>query len=1066
MDPIPVRSLSRRQFIELTAVAGGLSALAAGTPWLMQVEGAPAAAAGSTRAAPEVTSSIPSICGMCMAQCAIKVDVADGKPVRIRPNTAAPTSAEGICARGVSGMYNTWLNPDSILRPQMRRPLVEWSEGKIDWPTAKARLAAARGTMDDFVDVSWDAALNAVAFQLKELADAGQRDRMAFLFGAWGPTASMRMGVPIARFADTFGASTITFDNPYCTYPRYLGHALTWGHGHQGQVAALDYGKADAILTVRRNIIGSGVVTETWRFMEARKRGAKLVHLSPVFDETASYADVWLPVKPGMDLPILLAFQRYVLDGEHYQADYLRAMTNATMLVKPDGLPLLAGEIDWAAYGAQAPEGVAYVVWDEPSAKPMPDTSTAGAALFGTFRVRTTGGEVEVRTALSILRDQVRANLDALAASHGTTDYLEAAAREADVPVADLRKAAEIVATLRATSPIGWHDPRYSNSPQTWRAVGVLMGLLGRIEAPGGLFLQTHLVMPYGGIFPQVLKYGKKEQPLKTIRGATYGEYANPKNLFVVPIGPPLPGPTERGAPAVHGLHEAWAEEYERENKALYLYDTVQFLGDAKATQPRLLFITGSNPVPQIGNARLVEEAFKRPDLVVLHDVQYSDTAAFADVLLPDIPYLERLDPPLPGPFSPFPMVTLRFPWYYEEYKRKLAAGGTPGALDREFRSRDGRTAFEILLGLGKRLNARGIKPRDDTEWAKNMPLGLLVEGDILPVPNMEKFVNAVLRRLRVVGEDGGPAQVDVGTVYRAGGNLLLEPTGTILPIVDQAWTDALGREVAAKVHLFKASVYSRQREDELWQTIHRDSAVARGKVPLPTPSGKVELYSVNLAVDAGRAFGATLADPADLAVAKGGLDPLFSPVPLYGGMNRPDYLWATGAATADSRLNGLVPPDGKRDLLLVYRHGPFTHTHSATQNNLLLNTLTPDELLMAWIHPDTAAGLGVREGDWLSVRASAPKVAAQLKEAGVGESPSAGFRAHLTTMVRPGLVSIYHNWPVPRGRLRVKAAKLREIRTGSSDDNYLGPMLTSRLGGAGSMGNTVVQVSRMEGKA
>jgi hypothetical protein len=38
----------------------------------------------------------------------------------------------------------------------------------------------------------------------------------------------MRVAVPIARFADTFGGGQITLDNPYCTYPRYLGHWLTW----------------------------------------------------------------------------------------------------------------------------------------------------------------------------------------------------------------------------------------------------------------------------------------------------------------------------------------------------------------------------------------------------------------------------------------------------------------------------------------------------------------------------------------------------------------------------------------------------------------------------------------------------------------------------------------------------------------------------------------------------------------------------------------------------------------------------------------------------------------------
>jgi len=84
--------------------------------------------------------SVPSICGMCMAQCAIWVDVVNGKPVRIRPNTNAPTSAIGICARGVSGTFNTWLNPDAIKKPMAAR---HW------WTGLRARSAGRR------LSVSW-----------------------------------------------------------------------------------------------------------------------------------------------------------------------------------------------------------------------------------------------------------------------------------------------------------------------------------------------------------------------------------------------------------------------------------------------------------------------------------------------------------------------------------------------------------------------------------------------------------------------------------------------------------------------------------------------------------------------------------------------------------------------------------------------------------------------------------------------------------------------------------------------------------------------------------------------
>jgi hypothetical protein len=77
---------------------------------------------------------------------------------------------------------------------------------------------------------------------------------------------------------------------------------------------------------------------------------------------------------------------------------------------------------------------------------------------------------------------------------------------------------------------------------------------------------------------------------------------------------------------------------------------------------------------------------------------------------------------------------------------------------------------------------------------------------------------------------------------------------------------------------------------------------------------------------------------------------------------------------------------------------------------------------------------------------------------------PTARFKVRVTKFVRPDIIAIYHYWLVPRGRLRVKAEKLAKIRSGLSDDNYFGPLMASRLGTAGAMGNTVVEVSRVGG--
>jgi anaerobic selenocysteine-containing dehydrogenase len=516
-------------------------------------------------------------------------------------------------------------------------------------------------------------------------------------------------------------------------------------------------------------------------------------------------------------------------------------------------------------------------------------------------------------------------------------------------------------------------------------------------------------------------------------------------------------------------LTEKWAEEAEKKGY-LYPYDTVQALYESvihgKPFKVKVVFITGSNPVPQIGNSKIVEEIFRNLDLVIVHDIQFNDTTAFADLILPDLPYLERLDLALPGPFTPFPAISVRFPWYYEEYMQKVQQGEKPGELDKKYRSRDGRTAFEVLLMVARRLQQLGVKARDGTDWAQNMPVGMITEDGIFPITNLRAFINATFRRIRIVDENGQSRAPTVDDVYKMGGYMVLVPTGRMEVVVDDRWSQALGREVRVRVHVFKPVKYSVELERQLWFDVHYNSPLAKGQVPFPTPSGRVEIYSINLAYDVRRVFGkpATSIDPSDLEGTKSGVDPLYSPVPLYAGMARPDYMWAVGQPTEDVEINGLAPPDPPRRLLLVYRHGPYTQTHSATQNNMLLNTLTPDELLTAWIHPDTAAKLGVKDGDVIEVKPAAPKVLKQLEAVGVKEVPTARFRVRVTKFVRPDIIAIYHYWLVPRGRLRVKAEKLAGLRSGFSDDNYLGPLMASKLGTAGAMGNTVVEVARVGG--
>ena len=67
--------------------------------------------------------------------------------------------------------------------------------------------------------------------------------------------------------------------------------------------------------------------------MEAKRRGAALIHVDPRFTRTSALADQHVPLRAGSDIAFLGGLIRYVLENDAYFHDYVTAYTNASMIV-------------------------------------------------------------------------------------------------------------------------------------------------------------------------------------------------------------------------------------------------------------------------------------------------------------------------------------------------------------------------------------------------------------------------------------------------------------------------------------------------------------------------------------------------------------------------------------------------------------------------------------------------------------------------------------------------------------------------------------------------------------
>ena len=70
--------------------------------------------------------------------------------------------------------------------------------------------------------------------------------------------------------------------------------------------------------------------------MEAKARGATIIHIDPRFTRTSAMADVYVPLRAGSDIAFLGGIINYILSNERYFREYVVSYTNAATIVSED----------------------------------------------------------------------------------------------------------------------------------------------------------------------------------------------------------------------------------------------------------------------------------------------------------------------------------------------------------------------------------------------------------------------------------------------------------------------------------------------------------------------------------------------------------------------------------------------------------------------------------------------------------------------------------------------------------------------------------------------------------
>ncbi|MBO0784813.1 MAG: molybdopterin-dependent oxidoreductase, partial [Actinobacteria bacterium] len=96
-----------------------------------------------------------------------------------------------------------------------------------------------------------------------------------------------------------------------------------------------DLQHSDCIVIEGSNMAECHPVGFQW-VMEAKARGATVIHVDPRFTRTSAVADLHVPIRAGADIAFLGGIINYVIQNEKFFRDYVVAYTNAATILTED----------------------------------------------------------------------------------------------------------------------------------------------------------------------------------------------------------------------------------------------------------------------------------------------------------------------------------------------------------------------------------------------------------------------------------------------------------------------------------------------------------------------------------------------------------------------------------------------------------------------------------------------------------------------------------------------------------------------------------------------------------
>ena len=355
--------ITRRRFLQGSALAGAAAGVGPGQRLLFwELESVIPVQPASART-PAVEEFVPTTCWIGKQDCGLLARRIDGRVVNLEGQPEHPLNMGTLCPKGkaqITALYD----PNRAKTPLIR--------------------TNAKGQSGTWRRASWKEALELVAARIKETRE---KDPKLVL---WQKGRSKAKSFYDDAFVKSLGATKLGHGT-YCSDAGYRAIEYTIGlHG----VLHPDFRETRYLLSWGWNITNGGGNKFCWitwprQMLEARERGMKIVQIDPRLRGAGPFVDRWLPIRPGTDLALALAFSNVLVAEGYVDGEYLARYTNAATLVKNDGTLVRV-------------DGVPQV-WDAAAGGPASLEAASRPALDGAYTV----DDVPVRPAFELYREQI-----------------------------------------------------------------------------------------------------------------------------------------------------------------------------------------------------------------------------------------------------------------------------------------------------------------------------------------------------------------------------------------------------------------------------------------------------------------------------------------------------------------------------------------------------------------------------------------------------------------------------------------------------------------------------------